>query len=197
MVLFKEFVPYRVTKKPCVVTFGTFDGVHLGHQFIFQKVIEKAKATDAHSALLTFQNHPAEVLRPGKVPLQLATREEKMTIIDSFGFDIVIDILFTKQIANLSADEFLERLLLMLPIACLVVGEDVAFGRDRQGNKEYLIEKARKLDIELEFIKKITIDNIPVSSSRIRALIEQSEIEKASRLLGYQLRLVKKQPGES
>jgi len=184
MVLFKAFVPYRVTDKPCIVTFGTFDGVHLGHQRIFRQVIEKARACGAQSAILTFQNHPAEVLRPDKVPRPLCTHEEKIALIESFGFDIIIDIRFTQQVADLRADAFLAHLTTMLPISCLVVGDDVAFGKNRQGNKEYLIQKEHELGFDLEFIKKISIDDMLVSSSLIRTLIEQNEMEKAARLLG-------------
>ena len=184
MKIFENLIPYRVIERPCVFTFGNFDGVHLGHQYIFRQVIDQAHAQNLSSAILTFRNHPAEILRPDKAPSRLTSPEKKLELIESFGFDIVIDLAFTKEIAELSADDFFNKLLIMLPIACFVVGDDVAFGKDRVGNKEYLVAKSEALGFKVKILEKFCVDGLVVSSTLVRKLIQEGEFEKVSALLG-------------
>ncbi len=190
MKLLKEFVPYTVTSKPCAFLFGNFDGVHLGHQFIFQKVINLAKEHNLQSVILTFQNHPAEILRPHSVPKRLIAAQKKIAMIESFGFDVVIDLAFTNSLANLTADDFFLKLQAMLPFHYFVAGIDVAFGKDRKGNKDYLLAKAKEIDFKLLFLEKFTVDGITVSSSAIRTLIQEAKFYEAERLLGRPYKLI-------
>lgn len=184
MQIFKEFLPYRVTERPCVFTFGCFDGVHLGHQHLFRRVLEKAENQNAASCVLTFRNHPSEILRPSAAPQMIMTPEEKLSLIESFGFDYAIDLAFTPIIARLTRDDFLMAIYTMFPLSCIIVGEDVTFGKDRQGDKEYLVEKGVALGFEVEILAKFCLEGTPVSSSLIRALIAQGDFQKASKLSG-------------
>ena len=180
MKIFKELTAYRVTERPCVFTFGNFDGVHLGHQYIFRQVLDEAHTQNLSSVILTFRNHPAEILRPDKAPSRLTSPEKKLELIESFGFDVVIDLPFTKEIAILSAAEFFNTLFVMLPIACFVVGDDVAFGKDRVGNKEYLLAKSKELGFKVKILEKFCVDGLVVSSTRVRKLIQEGDFDKAA-----------------
>lgn len=184
MQIFTELLPYPVSDIPCVFTLGTFDGVHLGHQALFRQLVAEAKAENCASAILTFQNHPYEVLCPQKVPFRITSAEEKLALIEQCGIDIVINLTFTQEIADLTADAFLQRILTMIPCKKWLAGEDVAFGKNRSGNKNYLLAKAKEQGFEVQFCDKLCIDGAPVSSNRIRALIMDGNIQEAMRLLG-------------
>jgi riboflavin kinase / FMN adenylyltransferase len=191
MQIFRKLQANRVGSMQYAFTFGNFDGVHLGHQFIFNKVINYAKEHNLHSAILTFHNQPLQILRPDKIPpTKLTTPEQKLKLLENFGFDVIIDIDFTPELAALSADDFLGKVTAMVPFKLFVVGEDVAFGKGREGNKEYLIKKAQEGNFQVEIVEKFAIDGVPVSSSHIRRLISNGELMQAARLLGRPYSLV-------
>ena len=181
---FYEFTSERVTNQPCVFTFGTFDGVHLGHQKLFHEVTSYARTHTLLSAVFTFTNHPLSLLSPEKAPFLLTTAEEKHALIEAAGFDISIELPFTHALACLSADEFIQKLSTMLPIALFIVGEDVVYAKGREGNRAHLEKKGLEIGFRVQFLPKFLFDGQPISSSRIRQLITERKFHEASQLLG-------------
>ncbi len=185
MKIYRQFQPYRVSERPCVFLFGTFDGVHRGHQHLFSQAIELAKKMGYATALLTFQNHPAAVLRPEiPPPIALTTDAEKLSLIEPYGFDIVIDIEFTKAVSDLSAEQFIEKICTMLDVKIWLAGDDVAFGRHREGTKKYLLERSKVWGFEVQLLTKLCVGGVPISSSSIRTLISEGKLSDAEGLLG-------------
>lgn len=182
MRLFHALQRDLVVDTPSVFTFGTFDGVHQGHQYIFKQVCEQAHRLQAHTAILTFSNHPSELLTPHKPIMKLTSEEQKIELITTFGFDIMVDLPFDAALRELSAEQFLQRARSMIPFTLLVVGSDVTFGKDAQGNKEFL--QSHHDGFSLLFLDRFCIDGLPVSSSRIREAIISGRLDEAARLLG-------------
>jgi riboflavin kinase/FMN adenylyltransferase len=175
MALYTRLQDSPVISAPCAFTFGTFDGVHLGHKYIFDKLKEQGLPT----ALLTFSNHPSEVITPQKPIPWLTSDSQKQALLD---FDVIVDVPFDAALQNLSAAAFLERVRKMVPFSVLVVGSDVAFGKGREGNSEFL--KAYNDKFNTVLVDKCSIDNEPVSSSRIRQAIAHGDFSLAEKLLG-------------
>jgi cytidyltransferase-like protein len=186
MQIYKSFVDSPVTKNhlPCAFTFGTFDGLHLGHAFILHKLISKAKEKGLPAVVLTFSNHPREVLPSRDVPLCLTSSVQKLDLIEHFGFDIVLELSFTQELASYSSEEFFQRVALMFPLKVFIAGEDVGFGKDRKGNQEFLEKKAQQLYFDLEIVEKFKVDGVSVSSSKIRELLYIGDFTKAALFLG-------------
>lgn len=184
MLTFESFLPYPVVDQSCVFTFGTFDGVHLGHQKLFQLVIAEAKKRGWLACCLTFKNHPLTLLYPNRAPLILTAPAEKLRLIEEAGFDVVIELEFTRAIADLSADQFIEKVCAMLPIRLFIVGEDVVYGHDRKGRREHLEAMGKKFGFVPHLLPKFSSENEPISSTRIRTLLQEGKRQEASRLLG-------------
>jgi riboflavin kinase / FMN adenylyltransferase len=182
MELFRSLQTTPVVTTPCIFTFGTFDGVHLGHQYIFNKVKEEARRLQANTACLTFSNHPAEVLTPSKTLAALTCDAQKVALIQSMGFDILIDLPFDAALRELSAEKFLQAVTQMLPIKELVVGSDVKFGKGGLGNKNFIMKYEPHM--AAIFVERFCIDGLPVSSSRVRSAIQQADFGEAEKLLG-------------
>jgi len=160
-----------------VITVGTFDGVHLGHQKILNKLEKIAEKIDGETVLLTFEPHPRKVLFKNQ-PLKLInTLEEKIKLLDSYGLDHLVVYPFTQEFSNLSARSYIEELLIKkLKIHTLVIGYDHHFGNDRQGNIELLKKVKTNFNFELVEISAHEIDEIKVSSTKIRSAINTGKI---------------------
>jgi riboflavin kinase/FMN adenylyltransferase len=174
------------TLKNAVVTSGTFDGVHLGHQKILQRVLEIAERIDGETVLITFWPHPRLVLFPEEHKLRLlSTFEEKAKLLREFGIDHLISIPFTKEFSELSSQEFIENLLVN-KIKCkkLVIGYDHRFGKNREGSFEYLQANHLKFGFELEEIPRQDVDDIGISSTKIRKALEAGDVTMALNYLG-------------
>ena len=131
----------KITKpyKNAVITIGNFDGVHLGHQALFQKVIEKAEKIGGTSVIVTFEPHPMRILKENDHPPLITLHEQKMELIENSGIDVLICIPFNKDFAALTANEFVEDLLVNhLGMKAIVVGEDYTFGKNREGSLDLL-----------------------------------------------------------
>jgi len=168
---------------PIAVTIGTFDGVHLGHQFILQEL--KKHGT---SVVLTFSNHPAEVLRNYK-PLPLCSLEEKLKLLESFGVDCTIVIPFTREIANQSYDLFLKNLKKHLPFTTLVLGKGATFGHKNAGDEIHIKALETELGFQAIYLEKLVLDGHPVSSKRIRELLAAGQNKQASALFGHERKI--------
>ena len=169
-----------------VATVGTFDGVHRGHLDVLTKLAARARASGRTSLLLTFEPHPLELLRPERAPLLLTTRGEKLLAIGRTGIDCVAILPFTRELANLSADEFVDRILRdRFRMAELLIGHDHGFGRGRAGDVDTLRSLGASRGFDVDVISPVqTADGEPVSSTRIRRAIEAGDLENVEAALG-------------
>ncbi len=174
-----------------VVTSGTFDGVHLGHQKILSRIAEIAKKGNGETVLITFWPHPRLVLYPDEHNLRLlSTFEEKARLLEQSGIDHLISIPFTKEFSQLSSREFIQSVLVdKLQTKKLVIGYDHRFGKNREGGFEYLQENAGEFGFQLEEISREDVDDIGVSSTKIRKALSDGEVEIATKYLGRQYEL--------
>lgn len=169
-----------------VVTSGTFDGVHLGHQKILNRIREIARNIQGETVLITFWPHPRLVLYPDEHKLRLlSTFEEKTKLLRSFGIDHLVTIPFTKEFSQLSSREFIEMVLVdEIQTKKLVIGYDHRFGKNREGSFEYLQQHHSEFGFELEEISRQDVDEIGVSSTKIRTALETGNISTATSCLG-------------
>ena len=169
-----------------VVTIGTFDGVHLGHQKILNKLKNEADEINGESLLFTFYPHPRMVVFPDSHNLKLIqTIDEKIASLRDFGLDNVIIYPFTKDFSRLTAFEFVRDILVhKLKVKKLVIGYDHQFGRNREGDIEFLKETANIFDFEVIEISAEEINEVNVSSTKIRNSITDGNIDKANEFLG-------------
>ncbi len=177
---------YHASTSGVVATLGTFDGIHRGHQAIFSRVKEVSHATGLPSVLVTFDPHPRFVVSPQNAPLLLTTTPEKEEFIPAYFDGQVVVLSFTKELMNLSAEEFVKQILLdRLGVKKLIVGYDHAFGKNRSGNTTELRRLAGVYGFEVEVVDPVLIDGTAVSSTRIRKAIQGNSYAEALSLLGH------------
>ncbi len=169
-----------------VVTQGTFDGVHLGHQHVLKQVVNIAKAYQKPSLLITFYPHPRLVINPNDTSIKLLSSiEEKAKNILDMGIDYVLVLSFTHEISQYSPEKFVQDILVSkLNVKCMVVGYDHRFGKNRSGGFAELTEFSTKYNFEVKEIPASEIDEIAVSSTRIRKAIANGNLNEATELLG-------------
>ncbi len=171
---------------PSAITIGTFDGVHIGHRQILLRLINNAKQENLNAVLLTFFPHPRMVLQKEPNIKLLNTLEEKIEILKSLGLDYTIVHPFTKEFSRLSAIEFVRDILVnQLKTRKIVIGYDHRFGRNRNANINDLITFGNTLDFEVEEISAQEVNEVSVSSTKIRIALENADIETANSYLGY------------
>lgn len=169
-----------------VLTIGTFDGVHIGHQKIIDRLNQVSSDKNNCSAILTFFPHPRIVLNYGDEFKMLNTIDEKIQLLQKFGLDHLIIEPFTKEFSRLTALDFVRDILVNnLHIKKLVIGYDHQFGKNREGNFEQLEEYGELYHFGVEEIPVQEIKNVSVSSTKIREAITEGNIEKANSYLGY------------
>jgi len=186
----------KITKpfKNAVITIGNFDGVHIGHQALFHEVIEQADAISGTAMAMTFSPHPNRVLSQNNHPPLITLYEQKKELIESTGIDVLICVPFTKAFAEISARSFVEGLLVkQIGMKAIVVGRDYSFGRNREGNIDFLKKYAPALGYDVivaGWIQDAKTRALRVSSTRIRKLVMAGKIREARQLLGrsYQIR---------
>ena len=166
------------------LTIGSFDGVHRGHQAILQQLTAGAHANGAPAVVLTFHPHPAVVLRNRQGPYYLTSPEERAALLGESGADVVITHPFNRQVANLTAGEFVTRLHRYLGLKHLCVGRDFALGHGREGNIPVLEKLGQELGYTVETLAPVLLDGEVISSSSIRAALAEGQVELAGRLLG-------------
>jgi len=169
-----------------VVTLGTFDGVHLGHQQILRRVTTQARLEKRKSVLLTYHPHPRLVLRPWQPVQLLTTLEEKIKLIEAYGLDEMIVLNFDQALANTEARQFVEHILVkkLLP-GYLVVGYDHGFGKNRQGGIEILKETGELHGFAVEVVPPVKLGEENISSTKIRKAFQAGEFNKGAKLLGH------------
>ena len=168
-----------------VVTIGSFDGVHLGHQAILQQVKTTAARLGLPAVVMTFEPQPQEYFSGEKAPARLMRLREKIDALLEFGIDHIVCLQFNRVLRNLSASEFIDQVLVDgLAIRHLIVGDDFRFGCDRSGDFKMLAEFGMRCDFEVQDTKTLEIDNKRVSSTRVRDFLQQADFGRARQLLG-------------
>jgi riboflavin kinase/FMN adenylyltransferase len=176
---------FKTTKKT-IVTLGTFDGVHIGHQKIVEKLIQNAKEHNYESLILTFFPHPRMVLHEGSDIKLLNTIDERSVLLDKLGLDNLIIHPFDKEFSKLSAEEFVKTILVdSFNIQKIIIGHDHRFGRNRTANIDDLILYGEKFGFEVEQISAQEINEVSISSTKIRNAILDGNMLLANEYLGY------------
>jgi len=194
MELIEDINKIAVPLTHAVVTIGNFDGVHLGHQALFRKVIEQARLRGGQAVAVTFEPHPVRVLKQNGLPPLITIYQQKIELIAQSGIDVLICIQFTPEFAALSPEAFVADLLVKrIGMKAIVVGEDYTFGKNRQGDLALLHAYARQFDFSVFTVGEIQTCNSTVeriSSTKIRDLVMAGDVDVACRLLGrnYQIR---------
>lgn len=177
-------------KRNSVVTIGTFDGVHIGHQKIIKRLIKTAKESDLDAVILTFFPHPRMVLQKDSNIKLINTIDERSQIIEGLGVDYLLVKKFTNRFSRLSAEDFVKQILVdKLKAKKVIIGYDHRFGRNRNANIENLKDYGKQYNFEVEEIAVQDIDDVAVSSTKIRNALNAGNVEKANRYLGYQFML--------
>jgi riboflavin kinase/FMN adenylyltransferase len=169
-----------------VVTSGTFDGVHLGHQKILGRLKELAARKQGETVLLTYWPHPRLILQPEDNSLRLLTTlTEKVKLLEELGVDHLIILPFTKELSQMSSEEFIREILVeKVQTKTLVIGYDHKFGKNREGSFEYLKSHSHLFGFDMEEISRQDVDDLAVSSTKIRTALAQGDISTASKYLG-------------
>ena len=186
----------EITKpyKNSVVTIGNFDGVHKGHQNLLVKVRKKADTINGTAIAITFEPHPMKVLQKAEYPQQITLYDQKVELLSRANLDILICIPFTKKIAAITAQSFVADLLVdKIGMKVIIVGKDYAFGKNREGNIDFLKSVSKTLGFEVIVADWKTINGIEserISSTKIREIVMEGNVEEAEKLLGrhYQIR---------
>lgn len=173
-----------ISGKACVATIGSFDGVHQGHRFMVSQVMEQAKMRGLTSLVVTFSNHPLKVLRPDFQPQLLTLTEEKVELLQETGVDGIALLEFTKELSQLSAREFMQKILKQqLNVEVLIIGYDNHFGHDHKSFEDY-VEYGKELGITVLQNTELQAD-FKASSTAVRNALNEGDITTANKVLGY------------
>lgn len=179
--------------KNAVITIGNFDGVHKGHQSLFKQVIEKARKINGTSVTMTFDPHPLKALGISGPPM-ITRRDQKLELIEKCGIDILLCIRFNMEFASITAHDFIEKILVnKIGMKAIITGADYSFGKDRQGNIDLLKQEGKRLGFETivsAWTNDKDLSRERISSTRIREIVMEGEVDQAFKYLGrhYQIR---------
>lgn len=186
MKVFDSIEQYQSESQSAVLTIGTFDGVHIGHQTIIKRLNQIKDSHREKSTILTFFPHPRRILDLSNDIKMLTTMEEKIMLLDRFGLNQLIIEPFTQEFSKLSALDFVRNILVnRISVKKLVIGYDHQFGKNREGNFDQLSEYGQLYDFSVEKIPAQEVQEVSVSSTKIRKAIESGDIETAYDYLGY------------
>jgi riboflavin kinase/FMN adenylyltransferase len=180
----KDFVP---VENP-VVTIGTFDGVHIGHQSIFRRMVEEANRLDGETVVITFYPHPRIALGLDSANLKfINTQERKINRIEEAGIDYLVIIPFTKEFSSISSEEFITDFVFkkVHPVK-IITGYDHHFGKNREGGFELLSKMSETLGFDVEQVSAEEANDVTISSTKIRKLLETGNVKAANSFLGYE-----------
>lgn len=181
MKIIHSFEDYPKNTRPAAVTIGNFDGVHLGHQ----KVLQRVKEIGGPAVAITFSNHPSEVLRPQDPISYLCTLEHKITLLEEAGINMLILLTFTQAFSEQTAKEFIEKLQATIPLSHLILGHNATFGKGRQGDRAHVETLAQNAPFTVKYVDAYTTErSAEVSSSKIRERITTGDLEGTKELLG-------------
>jgi phosphoribosyl 1,2-cyclic phosphate phosphodiesterase len=176
---------YGKTGRGSVVAIGTFDGIHLGHQRVLEYAIQRAKESGAVSTALTFEPSPAKVLRPETAPPRISTNQQRMDWFGIVGMETAVVLPFTRELAALSPEEFVDQILVtQLKVRAVVVGDNFRFGNQHAGDVKFLRELGMRQGFDVVVHTPVVLDGKVVSSTVIRKLVSEGDVRKAARFLG-------------
>jgi len=171
-------------EKDTLLTIGVFDGVHLGHKHLISQLVGKAEQEDLLSGVVTFRQHPQEVIRPDmKLPF-LTNLAEREKLLKNEGVDIIVPLTFTAETAQLTAHDFVSLIKKYLCMRGMVIGPDFALGRKREGNADTLCALGRELGFSVTVVPPVVVDGEIVSSTAIRKALSDGDVHKVRRLAG-------------
>jgi riboflavin kinase/FMN adenylyltransferase len=172
--------------RPLHLAIGMFDGVHLGHRAVIESAVQSARRSGGVAAVLTFWPHPSALFRPQEPARLIQDAATRARVLLTLGVDAVVTEPFTPALAGVTAEEFLPWLRQRLPrLTAIYVGENFRFGAGRRGDVAVLVSAARAAGLNVFSAPRVNLDGEPISSTRIRGLIEAGEIAAANTLLGY------------
>jgi riboflavin kinase/FMN adenylyltransferase len=175
-----SFTPERET----LLTIGVFDGVHLGHRHLISRLTRRATEGNFLSGVVTFNSNPKAVLSPKTKLARLTTLEGRVALLKNLGVDLVVPLTFTKEVAALSAREFVLYLKRYLKMRGLVIGPNFALGRGREGNVAALQSLGQELGFTVEVVRPLAVENTLVSSTAVRTALAHGDMKTATKLLG-------------
>ncbi|MCD4665062.1 MAG: adenylyltransferase/cytidyltransferase family protein, partial [Bacteroidales bacterium] len=186
MKVYKNINDFAIINYP-VVTVGTFDGLHIGHQKIVKQMTGIAKKNNGETILVTFDPHPRLVIYADSKNLKfINTQKRKFQLLENFGIDHLIIIPFTKEFAKTSSEDFIKDYLVdKLNVKKLVVGYDHHFGKNREGNYDQVSMMGEKFGFEVIEVSAQFVENTPASSTKIRNALMEGNIRRANAMLGY------------
>jgi riboflavin kinase/FMN adenylyltransferase len=170
---------------PCAVTIGNFDGVHRGHQAMFARLKAAAAERGLPTAVMTFEPHPREVFTPDQAPARLTSLREKIELFKSHQIDRMVLARFSRRFASLSAEEFIERILISgIQARWILIGDDFRFGAKRAGDFALLKQYGEARGFEVESLPSVLLAGVRVSSTAVREALAQGELSRAGQFLG-------------
>lgn len=182
--------PFSRVAAGSVVTIGAFDGLHLGHQRLLDRVLEEAAARDLPAVVMSFEPMPKEYFAAKNPPARLTRFREKYNALEAMGIDIFYCPNFNAAMRNITADAFIRKLLVhALNVRHLVVGDDFVFARNREGNLAQLQRAGRALEFSVEKVPSVVVAGARVSSTAIRDALREGEMQQVERLLGRHYRM--------
>jgi riboflavin kinase/FMN adenylyltransferase len=179
-----EALSDAVIERPSLVTVGSFDGVHLGHQHLLGAMQRTTQQRGFHGVVVTFRPRPQVVLFPERPNYDLTTQEEKCALLAQLGMDITVVLHFTRELAQVSAADFVTDLVTHLRMRELWIGPNSAMGRNREGDVTRLRQLGQEMDFSVHVVEPLFCDGEIVSSTRIRQLLQLGQIRQANALLG-------------
>jgi riboflavin kinase/FMN adenylyltransferase len=180
-----EFSPEKET----LLTIGVFDGVHLGHKYLISQLKEKAGHQNLQSGVVTFRQHPLEVISPGTELPYLTSISEKVSLLKNEGVEVVATLSFTPELAELSAEQFTGLLQKYLRMRGLIIGPDFSLGKNREGNADTLKKLGEKMGFNVTVVHPVELDGEVVSSTAVRDALAVGDIKRVIKLMGRPFRL--------
>ena len=183
MTIIEKLEDYSYPRQPLVLTVGNFDGMHRGHRAVLQRA-QTLAGPEGQVVVLTFRNHPSEVLRPEQPTCLLCTLPHRLRLLQQFGIATIVLLPFTRYLAQHSAQSFIERVRQSIPFSHLVLGHDATLGRDRQGDRLTMQALGMEWGFNVYYLEEYRYEGKPVSSTRIRQTLQQGDLQQAEELLG-------------
>jgi len=185
----EQLLQYNIAEKDTAITIGVFDGFHMGHQHIFEQLKQLAKKSDLIPLVITFMNHPSEILDKSFHPNSISDPQTKIEYMRNFGINDIIPIEFSKEIAQLTAVEFINLLTTNFNMSYLVIGTDFALGHNREGDLQTLSFLSSKIGFKIKIVDILEINSSKISSTTIRKLLTNGLVQKIPELLGRKFSL--------
>lgn len=184
MELINRLEDFPQESSPYVLSIGNFDGVHLGHQHLLQRLRTLANAEKGKVVLITFLNHPSEILFPEKPVEYICSLSHKLHLLKNHGVDCIVALTFSQKFSQKAPQDFLKNCCQYIPLTHLVLGSDAHFGRGREGSPKKVCAWAEQLGFQAEYLNKYFLEDTCISSTTIRQCIREKNFSKASLYLG-------------